>query len=495
MANKRLSELNELLAADIQPDDLTLVTDSSVLESKKLRLQSIRNWVLINPTLITGSLCDTAYTASYITSRLQSSGLLPPPPPGFVAAGANGVADYAISASYALSASWAPGTNTSLYSLYSVSSSFASSSVTASYISYSNRDNGRVHTASYALTSSYVDNAKSSSYIWYTGDPNGTASYALGCLSASYASVLNVDTASYLLYNGSRPNGTASYAFIAQDGTSSFLKYVGFPNGTASYSISSITAITSSYTTTASYLRFEGPFNGTASYAVKTYLADTADSASIADVSLYSYTSSVSVSSSYASTASLLEGTASYSLTSSYLTGTASYAILAGTVTDTDIYRMWGPFSTLDSGGTNTTTAQRITNFVISPPTTVGTTVIIVALCDIKSPMTNTDTDSQQVILYLDDLTPGGTHSYQLDATKPSNYIGITTAVSGAVSLTGYIRSAATLAGTLNSVSGSWYRFSLVASGGATIDTTRGTKFFVYTKTNTTVTKTSYPPF
>ena len=96
--------------------------------------------------------------------------------------------------------------------------------------------------------------------------------------------------------------------------------------------------------------------------------------------------------------------------------------------------------------------------------------------------------------MFLEYTEPANTWSYgPLDTTRPNNYINLVLAVSGAIS--GYNRTAATLAHDWPNVSGSWWKLVVRASGGATLDTTRGTTFFLYTKTDTTVTKTAFPPF
>jgi hypothetical protein len=447
MANKRLSELNELQAIEIQPDDLTLTTDISVLESKKLRFQTLKNWILSNPNDITASHAHTSDSASYLI---------------YTAGRSNGTASFAISSSYARSSSWS---DIAGISIYADTASYidgdnidgnvanAVNALTASHLLYQGFYNG---SASYALTASYVENARTSSYIWYTGVPNGTASYALNCPCVGNVSGAYSDTASYLFYNGVRPNGTASLSLKSQQSdTASYLFYNGVrPNGTASYSL------TASYvrnSVTASHIWYTGVPNGTASYAMKAPYADLAGSTLYSTYAVSSSWTSQSLSSSYAVTASRVEGTASYALTASYCTGTSSYAVIANTVVDTNMYRIWGPYKSTDTGGSNTTTEQYIQNFVISTPTTAGNTIIIMALMDVKTPITTTDTDTAKVELFLEYTEPANTWSYgPLDTTRPNNYINLTLAVSGAIS--GYNRTSATLAHDWPNVSGSWWR-------------------------------------
>lgn len=480
MANKRLSELNELQAIEIQPDDLTLTTDVSVLESKKLRFQTLKNWILSNPGDITASRAYNSDSSSYLI---------------YTAGRSNGTASFSISSSYVLSASWA---NIAGISIYSATASYvdgdnvdgnvanATNALTASHLIYQGYYNG---SASYALTASYVENARSSSYIWYTGIPNGTASYALNCPCSSAYS----DTASYLLFDGSRPNGTASLALKAEQvETASYLYYNGSrPNGTASYARSSSWSSASYISSQSFFLHYNGVYNGTASHAIRSGYSDIAVLSGYSLTTLSASWASQSLSSSYSVTASKVEGTASYALTSSYCTGTSSYALVSNMLIDTKVYRIWGPYNSKDSGGSNTTTEQYIQNFVISSPTIAGDTVIVMALCDVKTPITNTDTDAATIELYLDYTEPGNTHSYgPLDTSKPNNFIVLT-----AGTASGYIRTSTTLGDEWPNVSGSWYKLVVRASGGSLLDTTRGTTFFLYTKSDTTVTKTAYPPF
>lgn len=483
MANKRLSELNELQAIEIQPDDLTLTTDVSALESKKLRFQTLKNWILSDPGSITASYAYTSDSASYLI---------------YIPGRENGTASYSISSSYALSASWADIAGRALNvdtASYIEGDNVdgdvenAINALTASHLLYQGFYNG---SASYALTASYVENAITSSYIWYTGRPNGTASYALNCACSG---AVNSDTASYLYYNGSRPNGTASLALKAEqvDSASYLIYTLNRPNGTASFSISSSYSSRSYVSSQSYFLHYNGTYNGTASYAMRTDYADRAGVSGYSIIALSSSWASQSLSSSYAISASR-SVSSSYSITASYCEGSSSHSRFADYVIDTNVYRIWGPYKSTDVGGLNTTTEQYAQNFIISPTTIAGNTVIIMALFDVKCPITTTDTDTAKVELFLEYTEPSNTWSFgPLDTTRPNNYINLVLSVSGAIS--GYNRTSATLGHDWPNVSGSWWRLVVRASGGALLDTTRGTAFFLYTKTDTTVTKTSYPPF
>ena len=157
MANKRVSELAPITSPELDFADLLLLSDITAHESKRLALQDLSSFILLDGRL-TGSLFGTASYAIYALS-----------------------ASYApcISASYAKTSSWAYIVSTASYALAALSASYSFSS------SYS-------ITASYALTSevqlvyssAFADYARTASYLLFTsGSTNGTVSYAL---SASY---------------------------------------------------------------------------------------------------------------------------------------------------------------------------------------------------------------------------------------------------------------------------------------------------------------------
>lgn len=229
MANKRVSELNELLAAQVDQTDLFLVTDVSAFESKRIRAVQLQTYALAG----TASYASNANSASYAlnsstASFLRYNGVF------------NGSASYAISASFALSSSWAAFVQSASYAIsasYALSSSYASMSfwaVTASY--------AQTASVNLVISSALADLATSASYLIYTpGFNNGTASYAI-----SSSRAVNANTASFLYYGGAY-NGSASAAIRAANAdsasnsqTASFLYYNGStPNGTASMAVSS----------------------------------------------------------------------------------------------------------------------------------------------------------------------------------------------------------------------------------------------------------------
>lgn len=210
MANKRVTELNELTYNQVSSDDFFLISDVSAVESKKIRASQLRSYAFS-----TGSLSGSFYgTASYALN-----------------AGSASWAPSQLSSSYALSASLAVLAQSVISASFALSASFASASLIAQ----------QALTASYALTSSvqysttssYSNTSLTASYLLYTaGQNNGTA---FNSVSASISSLAN--TSSYLVYNGI-PNGTASFALSASRAvSSSFLIYTGANNGTASYAL------------------------------------------------------------------------------------------------------------------------------------------------------------------------------------------------------------------------------------------------------------------
>lgn len=483
MANKRVSELVELPATSLKPDDLFLVTDTAVMESKKIKASSIKDYVT-NFGSITGSITNATYseTASYIDP--DNIGLIE-------------------SASYAKTSSW------SIQSLLADTASYvrwedidgvptyisaSETSLTASYLLYQGFPNGQIELAN---TASYVEFAQTSSYVFYVeGVDNGRVT------NADTASYWNFNgTASYIQYSGV-PNGTASAALtlLTDEITASYLVLKpGRENGTASHAITSENSIRSLQSETASYLYYNNSPNGTASYAMNAYrskFSDISTYAYTADTASYSYTSSWSESGSVCISAS-------YAVTASYVNGVVP---VATTITDQNVYRMWGPYSTrpLTSGNSseigaiNTPEESSLVYFSIIPPTgSVTREVTITAMCDIVVSITNSDPRTGKVYLALDNLQSPGTESFELDYTRPMNYINLQTAVSGAASISGYIRQPIVLSGKTGAssdISGSLYRLAVRCENGPLIDISndnqniyRGVVFYIYTRPDVVV--------
>lgn len=145
-----------------------------------------------------------------------------------------------ISSSYALSASYAPG-SVNISASYSLSASYSDRALSASYAP----GNPSI-SASYALSASYSDKALSASYA--PGNPSISASYAL---SASYSNTSSFTT------------GTASYSFTSSLASSSISLIlsaynISVLNASRSFwstsSSFSSASVSSSYASTASYI-------------------------------------------------------------------------------------------------------------------------------------------------------------------------------------------------------------------------------------------------
>lgn len=221
MANKRVSELTAITAAELASNDLFLLADVAPNpESKKLEVSELSTYLNINNR--TGSLYGTA---SWALNAVSASW-----------------APFQISCSYASTSSWA---------WRAITSSFALDALSASYA----RSSSYAITASYALTSSvqliyssaFADYARSASYLIYTPRVfNGTASYAL----TSSRSITTISS-SFLTYSPLISNGTASFAATASKAIStSFLNFNGNNNGTASHAMTAGNANTVTLVTT-----------------------------------------------------------------------------------------------------------------------------------------------------------------------------------------------------------------------------------------------------
>ena len=203
-----------------------------------------------------------------------------------------GTASYSL---YAETASYVFGSIANAVSAsYAVSSSFASISRTASYIAFANVDESTtdifVGTSSYATTAktaSLALSAQTASYILFVQ----TASFAI---TSSYISFANVDETS-----ADQFAGTASYSLLAQ--TASYIAL----SQTASYVVTSQTASFVRLAQTASY------YVGSISNAVSASYSDTASFVRLSQTASYVL---LAQSASYASTGL----SSSYSLTASY---------------------------------------------------------------------------------------------------------------------------------------------------------------------------------
>jgi hypothetical protein len=234
MGNRRVSELSPITAAEVAVDDLFLLADVSAIESKKLTASELGGYLQTYVSAsATSSLATNAKTASYLLYQ------------GFV----NGTASYALTSSFNFSSSHARWADTSSYTLFALSASYAHSSSYALSASYAATSSVQL-----IYSSAFADYAKSASFLIYTGILNGTASYAM---TASRAN--NARTASFLIgpLGSGAAGGTASFALSCSLARSaSFLRYDGVTNnGTASYAwnarsasnATTVTTITNQY--------------------------------------------------------------------------------------------------------------------------------------------------------------------------------------------------------------------------------------------------------
>jgi hypothetical protein len=264
MANRRVSELNELLNTQVAASDLFLITDVSAVESKKIRASELQTYALNG----TASYSLRSGTSSYSLFSLSSS-YSPATVSASYALSAS-YADWAKTASYVLSASYALSSSYSSMSFWAITASYAlTSSVqlvissgladyayTASYLIYvPGFNNG---TSSAAISSSWARMSSTASYLRYSGIPNGTASYAL---IASQATVATSSlTASYLAYSQSRFNGSASYALTSSN--ANWATYVRQPMLSGIYA-ATVTAASESRIGSMSLNRTNGAFSQT----------------------------------------------------------------------------------------------------------------------------------------------------------------------------------------------------------------------------------------
>lgn len=231
MANRRVSELNELLSTQLAANDLILIADVSAIESKRIRASELKAFSLNG----TASYSFNSLSSSY--SLRTTSASWSPPMESASYALSTSYSDWARSASVVISASWALSSSfasrsfwatTSSYSLKSetqlvISSGLADLARSASHLIYTNGLNNG--TASAAIVAFNATSSLSSSLLIYNGGFNGSASYALTssqCRTSSFSS-----TSSFLNYTASKSNGTASFAVSASNAV--FAKYVRAP--------------------------------------------------------------------------------------------------------------------------------------------------------------------------------------------------------------------------------------------------------------------------
>jgi len=216
MGNKRVSQLTPMTAPEINSDDLFLIIDTSVAESKKILVSQLASFLSVSGSLI-ASHATTSDTASYI---LGSNVYGPVPTATYATTAGTATsatsatsADTAISASYAKTSSWAVNVVngstlitgatypiTSSWSEKSTTSNIATTAVNLLYIPGVSKN-----TASYALSASISNRSITASFA----ELAKTASYAL--FTQTIQSI--PDSASFLVFSPN--NGTASYAIRA----------------------------------------------------------------------------------------------------------------------------------------------------------------------------------------------------------------------------------------------------------------------------------------
>jgi hypothetical protein len=220
IGNQLLTQLVELTAPEVQPNDIFLIVDISANESKKIQAYDLALWLNASGSLY-AIYAVNADTASYILGSEVHGTVIS--------------SSYSNKSSLSDTASFALLANSSSYALtasFAMSGSGGATSITASYLLYSGVPNG---TASYAITSFTSNTAQNAIFLLYnSGSNNGTASYAITTQNVQHSTTS--DTASYV---AGGPTATASYALYAQQsapGSSSYLIFSS-TNGTSSYAM------------------------------------------------------------------------------------------------------------------------------------------------------------------------------------------------------------------------------------------------------------------
>src|ERR1035437_247805 len=223
MANKRVSQLVELTATEVSKDDLFLIIDTSLLESKKIPVSQLASFLSVSGSLI-ASHASISDLANFVLGSNVSG---PVSNASFASSAGTAISanssDTSTSASYAKTSSWAINSInggstlvtgdlypiTSSWSLNSLTSIFSGTSSVLLYIPGVSKN-----TASYAIKAQTVDNVISSSYSIKasSADTSDTAN----------TSILS-NTTNFL--NFSPNNGTASYALTAGSFNNSFRIY------------------------------------------------------------------------------------------------------------------------------------------------------------------------------------------------------------------------------------------------------------------------------
>jgi hypothetical protein len=215
------------------------------------------------------------------------------------------------SASYALSASYAPFIHP-----YQISSSWASSSISASYAPFTQTYQTTTLSSSWVSASVKITTADTASYITAANLPTHTASWASNTVSSTYSVSSSWVSASVIITTAN----TASYIAVGN-----------LPAHTASWATTAVTANAISFVPTSALS------SSWVSASVRITTADTASYITAANLPAYtaSWANNV-VSSSYALSASYAPGgssvSSSYSTTSSYVLNAVSASYSTGSV-------------------------------------------------------------------------------------------------------------------------------------------------------------------
>lgn len=193
MANEKVSQMIPLTAAELASDDVFLVVDTSIKQSKKISTLDLLAYFES-----TGSFNAVTSTTSISASHVPGSGV-----EGIVLSASH--ANFSDTASFALNVAGASNIITG--SLIPITSSY---SKTSSFLLLD--AGGSVNgTASFALTSSFVNLSKSSSFLIYNaGLNNGTSSYATAS-GRSDTSSFNISSSHAIFSDTSSISITSSF--------------------------------------------------------------------------------------------------------------------------------------------------------------------------------------------------------------------------------------------------------------------------------------------
>jgi hypothetical protein len=255
MGNKRVSQLVELTSAEVSSNDLFLIIDTSAGESKKIQVDQLSAYLNESGSIIAIH-ADVADVANFVLGSNVSGTVLSA---SYSIKSTNSdLSQNSVSSSYANTASYAMNGGSVGSGSSSVSSSWASSSLSSSYFKNANTTiNGS------GFTTTTVANFGNGTYIDNSGFlniPNAGANFRsdgatfidsggnLQVAGTSGFEDIVTSNVSIVATNGGITGsllGTASYALFAQQAvglSSSFLVFSP-NNGTASYAISAGTTV------------------------------------------------------------------------------------------------------------------------------------------------------------------------------------------------------------------------------------------------------------